>query len=216
MGEKNLLDLYPRAKRNLEKRAEVKDKDRRLARQFGKEYFDGSRNQGYGGYKYDGRWKPIVRRFAEHYKLPEDASILDIGSGKGFMLHDFHEFMPKAKLAGIDISMYGVENTMEDVKPFVQVGNAKQLPYPDKSFDLVVAINTIHNLDREECFEAVKELERVGRGGKFLTVDAYHNEEEKKRMYMWNLTAKTIMSVDEWVEFFKKAGYTGDYYWFIP
>ncbi len=135
MGEINLLDLYPKAKRNLEKRAEVKDEDRRIARQFGREYFDGTRNQGYGGYKYDGRWKPIVRRFAEHYKLPEDAAILDVGCGKGFMLHDFHEFMPKAKISGIDISEYGIENAMEDVKPHLQVGNAKKLPFSDKSFD---------------------------------------------------------------------------------
>ena len=32
----------------------------------------------------------------------------------------------------------------------------------------------------------------------------------------WNLTAKTIMSVDEWKLFFKKTGYQGDYFWFIP
>ena len=32
----------------------------------------------------------------------------------------------------------------------------------------------------------------------------------------WNLTAKTIMSDIEWIEFFRKANYTGDYFWFIP
>jgi ubiquinone/menaquinone biosynthesis C-methylase UbiE len=216
MAEVNLLDLYPKAKRNLEERAKVKEEDRILAWQFGKEYFDGTRNQGYGGYKYDGRWKPIVKRFKEYYELAENASILDVGCAKGFMLHDFHELMPLATLAGIDISEYGVENAMEDVKPFLRVGNAKSLPFPDHSFDLVVSINTIHNLERDECFEAVKEIERVGKKAKFITVDAYRDEEQKKRMYQWNLTAKTIMSVDEWMAFFEEAGYTGDYHWFIP
>ena len=40
--------------------------------------------------------------------------------------------------------------------------------------------------------------------------------EEKELMYGWNLTAKTIMSVEDWKIFFKKNGYKGDYYWFIP
>lgn len=216
MAEINLLDLYPKAKRNLEERAQVSEEDRNLAGQFGREYFDGTRDQGYGGYKYDGRWKPIVARFRDYYKLPDDASILDLGCAKGFMLHDFHQLMPKAELTGIDISPYAVDNAMEDVKPFLRVGNAAELPFSDNSFDMVISINTIHNLERPDCFKAVKEIERVGAKAKFITVDAYRNEQEKQRMYMWNLTAKTIMSVDEWVQFFGEAGYTGDYYWFIP
>jgi len=217
MAEVDLLAKYPKAKRNLEKRQEVREEDRKLARQFGKEYFDGTRDQGYGGYNYHPRfWTDAVQDMIKHWGLTDGSSILDVGCGKGFMLHDFKKANPKLKVTGIDISPYGIENAMEDVKPFLKLGNAKELPYEDNSFDVVIAINTIHNLDKDECFQAVKEMERVGKNGKFITVDAYHNEEEKKRMYMWNLTAKTIMSVDEWVEFFKKAGYTGDYYWFIP
>ena len=44
----------------------------------------------------------------------------------------------------------------------------------------------------------------------------YSNEDEKKRMFDWNLTAKTIMHKSDWVEFFKKNNYDGDYYWFTP
>ena len=102
------------------------------------------------------------------------------------------------------------------MKPHVQVADARKLPFPDKSFDVVIAINTIHNLEIEECAEALREIERVQRKGAFVTVDAYRTEEEKRRMYAWNLTARTIMSVDDWVAFFRKVGYTGDYYWFIP
>lgn len=216
MAEINLLDLYPKAKRNLEARAQVKDEDRLLARKFGFEYFDGTRDQGYGGYRYDGRWKVVVERFKKHYNLKDDCSVLDIGAAKGFMLHDFKALMPDAHFSGLEISQYAIDNAMEDVRENILLGNVKELPFKDNSFDLVIAINTIHNLERDECFEAVKEIERVGRGGKFITVDAYRDEDEKKRMYMWNLTAKTIMSVDEWIAFFKEAGYTGDYYWFVP
>ena len=58
--------------------------------------------------------------------------------------------------------------------------------------------------------------ERVTKRGSFITLDAYRNNEEKDRMEAWNLTAKTVMHVDSWREFFKDVGYTGDYYWFIP
>jgi ubiquinone/menaquinone biosynthesis C-methylase UbiE len=105
---------------------------------------------------------------------------------------------------------------VEEIKPFVSVANAKSLPYDDNSFDVVISINTVHNLEREECAKALQEIERVSRGKSFITVDAYRNEEEKRRMFDWNLTAKTIMSVEEWEMFFKEIGYTGDYYWFIP
>jgi len=215
MGEFNLLDLYPRAKRNLEKRARVSEENRMLARQFGKEYFDGNRDQGYGGYKYDGRWKPIVRRFKAHYGLPGFAGILDVGCGKGFMLNDFHEFMPEAKLAGIDISEYAIANAKDEVSSYLKVGNARELPYPDNSFDLVISINTVHNLPLDGCKQAITEIQRVSCKHAFITMDAWRTDEERERLMKWNLTALTYMHVDEWKQLFDEVGYTSDYYWFI-
>jgi ubiquinone/menaquinone biosynthesis C-methylase UbiE len=216
MGELNLLEAYPRAKRNIAERSTATPEDRALAKKFGKEYFDGTRNQGYGGYKYDGRWKPIARRMAEHYGLKPGDSVLDVGSGKGFLLHDLLEAVPGLRVAGIDISEYGVANTMEDVKPFVQVANARSLPYPDRSFDLVLAINVIHNLKGDDLIKAIKELERVSRKHKYVIVDSYRTEEEREKVMSWVLTAETILDTKGWAALFKKAGYTGDYFWFMP
>ena len=132
------------------------------------------------------------------------------------MMHDLSEMIPGITVKGIDISEYAIENAIKDMKPHLSVANAVSLPFPDKSFDVVISVNTVHNLERPECLQALREIERVSRGKSFVTVDAYRNDEEKERMFAWNLTAKTIMSVDEWVAFFAEAGYTGDYYWFIP
>jgi ubiquinone/menaquinone biosynthesis C-methylase UbiE len=132
------------------------------------------------------------------------------------MLHDLAVLIPGMTLNGVDISQYAVDNAIDDMKAHVQVADAASLPFADNSFDVVISINTIHNLPRKECGKALQEIERVSRGKSFITVDAYRNEEEQRRMDAWNLTAKTIMSVDEWIEFFKEVGYTGDYYWFIP
>jgi len=216
MSEVNLMDFYPRAKRDLDHRVAVGEEDRRIAKQFGREFFDGTRDQGYGGYRYDGRWVPVVERMKDYYGLADDAGILDVGCGKGFMLHDFKKVMPLCTVAGLDISEYAIDNAMEDVKPYLTVGNCKDLPYPDESFDLVVSINTVHNLGLDECIRAIREIERVGRMHKFIVVDAYRDEQEKERMYKWNLTAQTILHVDNWEELFEEAGYTGDYYWFTP
>lgn len=219
MGQQiDLLVNYPKATRNLEERAASKNEaDRAIARKFGQEFFDGDRNHGYGGFNYFSKfWQPVVPTFQKHWNLDQNSSILDVGCAKGFMMHDFCQLMPGIRVEGIDISEYAIAHAMDDMKPYVQVANAFDLPFPDKSFDFVISINTIHNLERQECGQALKEIERVSRKGSFITVDAYRNAEEKERMYAWNLTAKTIMSVDEWIEFFKEVGYTGDYYWFIP
>jgi len=216
--EIDLLVNYPKPNRKVEERgAEKTPEDRALARQFGKEFFDGDRRNGYGGFSYNPRfWQPVVPTFTEHFKLTKNSSLLDIGCAKGFMLHDLAEMIPGIKVQGIDISEYAISNAIEDMKPFVQVGNAISLPFPDKSFDVIISITTIHNLDLEDCVTAVREIERVCKGKSFITLDAYRNAAEKERMFAWNLTAKTVMHVDEWKQFFKDVGYTGDYYWFIP
>ena len=219
MGKEiDLLVNYPKTKRNLDERLASKtEADRAVARQFGREFFDGDRNHGYGGFKYFPRfWQPVIPTFQQYWGLDQNSSILDVGCAKGFMMHDFTQLIPGITIKGIDISEYAIEHAMEDMKSHVQVANATKLPFESKSFDFTISINTVHNLERDECAKALQEIERVSRKCSFITVDAYRNAQEKKRMYAWNLTAKTIMSVDEWVQFFKKIGYTGDYFWFIP
>ena len=218
MTEIDLLENYPKSKRNLDERLEQKTEDiRQVARQFGVEFFDGDRKYGYGGYQYHPRfWQPVVPAFQKYYGLTKDSSILDVGCAKGFMLYDFMQLIPGIKVTGIDISAYAIEQAIAPVKPFLKVGNATSLSFPDKSFDLVTSINTIHNLPLEECKQALGEIQRVTRKHAFITVDAYRTPEEKKRMDAWNLTAKTYMRVDEWIGLFNEAEYRGDYYWFIP
>ena len=217
MAEINLMDRYPRSKRPIEERGStITEEHRRIARQFGREFFDGDRLYGYGGYGYHPRfWTETVKRFRDHYGLAEDASILDVGCAKGPMLYDFKRIMPGVTVAGIDISEYAIENALEEVKPFLQVANARELPFEDSSFDLVVSINSVHNLPLDECKKAIREIERVSRKHSFLTVDAYRTEGERESMLKWNLTALTHMYVHEWRALFEEAGYTGDYYWFI-
>ncbi|HIJ75180.1 MAG TPA: class I SAM-dependent methyltransferase [Deltaproteobacteria bacterium] len=218
MGQEiNLLDFYPKSKRPIDERGRlITEEHRSIARQFGEQYFDGERLYGYGGYNYHPRfWTDTVRRFRDHYKLPGDARVLDVGSGKGFMMHDFKLLMPEMTIVGIDVSRYALDHAIEDMKPYIRVCNAKELPFADNSFDLVISINTVHNLPLEECRQALHEIERVSRKNAFVTMDAWRNDYERERLLKWNLTALTYMHVDEWKKLFSEIGYTGDYYWFI-
>jgi ubiquinone/menaquinone biosynthesis C-methylase UbiE len=196
---------------------EKTEMDRQIARRFDHDFFDGDRKNGYGGFNYHPRfWQNVIPTFRDYYDLTPHSTILDVGCAKGFMLYDFSQQIPGIKVRGVDISRYAVENAIEPMRPHVSVANAVELPFKDHSFDLVISVTTIHNLDRVQCIQSLKELERVSRKHKFVTVDAYRDEEEKKRMFQWNLTARTILHVDEWRELFKEAGYTGDYFWFMP
>lgn len=218
MAEIDLLINYPKTKRNIHERGQEKtEDDRMIGRQFGKEYFDGDRRFGYGGYNYNARfWQPVMPTLIEHFGLTKESTVLDVGSGKGFMLYDLTLAVPGIKIRGIDLSSYAVALTLESIKPFVQIGNAKELPFADKSFDVVISINTVHNLPLADCKQSLREIQRVARKGSFVTMDAYRTLEEKERMDAWNLTALTYRHVDAWKELFREVGYTGDFYWFIP
>ncbi len=215
MREVNLLDRYPRAKRNIAAREAAVPSQREIAKRFGREYFDGDRGQGYGGYRYDGRWVPIAERMRDFYGLAAGDLILDVGCAKGFLLHDLRAVIPGVQVAGLDVSAYAVERAMDDVRPFVLVGSADRLPFADKSFDLVVSINTVHNLERDRCVLAISEMERVSRRFKYLQVDSYRSEQERENFERWQLTAVTYFDPAGWRRVFEQAGYTGDYYWTI-
>ena len=215
--EIDLLKNYPKTVRNLEKRSQKTDLEKMTAKKFGKDFFDGDRNVGYGGFYYNAKfWDKVIPDFIKHYNLQEECKILDVGCAKGFMLYDFKRYLPRSKIFGIDISEYAIKNSKTEVKEYLKVGNCTNLDFEDAFFDLVISINTIHNLNKEQCAKSLKEITRVTKKNSFITVDAYRDENERDRMLSWNLTAQTIMSVDEWKIFFEINHYNGDYYWFIP
>lgn len=205
--------VHTRTKRNYLERVVEHDKATcaRVAKQFGKEYWDGDRRYGYGGYRYDGRWLPVAEAMAKHYGLKPGDSILDVGCGKGFLLYEFTRVVPRVRVAGIDISRYAIENSKEEVRPFLRAGNATQLPFPDRSFDFVVSITTLHNLYVYDLRKALQEIERVGRGGKYIVVESYRTEEEKANLLYWQLTCESFYTPEEWRWFLEDSGYTGDY-----
>jgi SAM-dependent methyltransferase len=215
VAEINLLANYPRAKRNVVARRDTKSENREIALRFGREYFDGTREQGYGGYNYDGRWLPIARDLAAHYKLKPGDRVLDLGCAKGFLLRDLMEAVPGLDAFGLEISQYAIENCHPGARGRIARGTVQRLPFASGSVAAITCINVVHNLEREACIEAVREIERVAPGRAYIQVDAYRDETERDIFLDWVLTAKTHGTPAMWRDLFRGAGFTGDYYWTI-
>ena len=181
------------------------------AKQWGYDYWDGDRQYGFGGYKYDGRWLPIAENMSAHYNLKKDDSVLDVGCGKAFLLYEFTQAVPGIEVSGIDISSYAIENAKEEVRSNLQVADASKLPFEDNSFDYVYSLNTLHNLKIQDLFATIREIERVSRGDKYIVVEAYRNEREKVNLMYWQLTCECFFRPEEWEWIFETCGYTGDY-----
>jgi protein-L-isoaspartate(D-aspartate) O-methyltransferase len=183
----------------------------RLAKQWGFDYWDGSRDICYGGYRYDGRWRKVADALAAHYRLKAGDRVLDVGCAKGFLLYDLTQAVPGLEVAGLDISEYALTHAREEVKDRLHLGNARKLPYADASFDLVVSINTLHNLPCYDMESALREMQRVGRQHRYLCVESFRNEEEKVNLLYWQVTCACFFTPEEWQWWFAQAGYTGDH-----
>jgi ubiquinone/menaquinone biosynthesis C-methylase UbiE len=216
MTEVNLLARLPQAKRNILKRHEAQTTENiYIASQYGEQYFDGPREVGYGGYRYDGRWFPIAEDIIRHFKLKPGDRVLDIGCAKGFLVKDLMKVCPGLEVYGLDISEYALMHCEPEVVGRLHLGSADKLPFPDSSFSAVISINTIHNFDREDAVRAVREVQRLAPGRGFIQVDSYYTPEQRDLFSKWVLTAKFHDYPPGWLQVFKEAGYTGDWYWTV-
>ena len=215
--EINLLKGLPEKKKPLQKRLQANQYDKILSWRIDKEYFDGTREQGYGGYKYDGRWSVVADNFIKYYNLNSKSRILEIGCAKGFLLNEFKNKIKNCELCGLDISSYAVSKSHKNIQNQIIIGNATELPFEDKSFDLIICINTLHNiLEYKNVRLAIKEMIRVSAKNIYISVGAFRDQKEKQNLDKWAVLSTTYMHTSEWLKLFSTVKYRGDYQWFIP
>jgi len=204
--------LHEKTKRNyIARMTDGKVECSKIARRYDKDYWDGDRRYGYGGYKYDGRWKAVAEKLIDYYSLKPDATILDVGCGKGFLLYELKKLLPDSFIKGFDISEYAINNSKEEISNDIFVHAAEEsYPFSDNEFDLVVSITTLHNLPIDRLKAALQEIERVGKN-KYITVEGFRNERELFNLQCWALTCELFLRPEEWAWIFNEFGYTGDY-----
>ena len=183
-----------------------------IAKQYGKDYWDGNRRYGYGGYTYmAGRWKPVAEALIKQYDLTNDSSVLDVGCGKAFLLYEMKLLLPQLRISGFDISKHGLANAREEIRDSLFIHRAQEpYPYKDDEFDLVISLGCFHNLRIFELQTALAEVERVGRQG-YVMLESYRNEQEQFNLQCWALTCESFFDEEEWCWVYEHFGYTGDY-----
>ena len=182
-----------------------------VAKQYGYDYWDGDRKYGYGGYRYDGRWRSVAQKLADHYQLKAGQKVLDVGCGMAHLLYELTQVVPGIIVNGIDISQYALEHAKEEIRDRVRYGQAQDIPFADNEFDLVISLTTLHNLKVFDLKIAVQEIERVSKDNSYIMVESFRKYKEEVNMLYWQLTCASYYSVDEWEWLYKEWGYTGDY-----
>jgi len=182
------------------------------AKEYEQDYWDGDRRYGYGGYKYMlGRWKPVAEALIENYGLNNESSVLDVGCGKGYLLHELKELLPGLTIFGFDISNHGIATAKEEIKEHLFIHRAQDpFPFEDNHFDLVISLGCLHNLRIFELGTGLKEMERVA-ANSYLMIESYRNEEELFNLQCWALTCESFFDTKEWTWLFEQFEYYGDY-----
>lgn len=183
----------------------------KVARQYGADFWDGDRRYGYGGYSYDGRWATVAKQLVDHYHLPANAKILDVGCGKGYLLYELKKLLPDATVRGFDISEYAIQNAKPEIRDSLFLQRAQDhYQFADNEFDLVISLTTLHNLPINDLKSSLQEIERVGKEA-YIVVESYRNEVELFNLQCWALTCESFLTPNEWLWLFKEYKYTGDY-----
>ncbi len=211
MREFDLLSNYPILKKRYVSKNSRTIKNRITASYRGKSFYDGKRENGYGGFRYDGRWKYIAKKIFDTYQLKDDAKILQVGCDKGFLLQDIKKIFPKSKVRGIEISNYAIKSASKKIKKFIKKSPFYELPFKKNEFDFVIAIGPVYSLNLADAILCLTEINRVSKGKSFITLGAYKNEKDLKLFRYWTLLGSTILSKKEWIEVLKHTKYKGDY-----
>lgn len=206
-------ELHKSTKRDYVARVTSADKAEcaKVAKQYGYDYWNGDRKYGYGGYRYDGRWKVVAQKIAEYYQLKSGQKVLDVGCGMAHLLYELTQVVPGLAVNGIDISKYALEHAKEEIRDKLRYGQAQDIPFHDNEFDLVISLATLHNLKVYDLKKAIEEIQRVSKGNSYIMVESFRNEREEVNMLYWQLTCASFYSVDEWEWLYREWGYEGDY-----
>lgn len=204
MREFDALQYYPPGEKRIVSGRSISS--RIIAGERGKEFYDGDRANGYGGYADDGRWKAVAEFMVKSYGLKPASKIMQIQCDKGFLVREFERL--GMLVDGYESSEYAVTNAVADT----EIRGPLSLPsFWSKTHNLVIAIGAVYVLNLPDAIRLLREIERVSMDHSFITLAAYDSEDDLRLLRTWSLLGTTILPKSDWIEVMKYAGYTGDY-----
>ena len=104
-----------------------------------------------------------------------EGTVLDVGTGPGWLLLKIHQINPKLRLTGLDISAAMIAKARNNIEAsglsreidFME-GNVSKLPFPDSSFDCVVSTGSIHHW--KNPIDGLNEVYRVLKPSKYALI----------------------------------------------
>ena len=108
------------------------------------------------------------------FRLKERMTILDVGCGTGVHLELYQRY--RCDLYGIDPSPSMIEIARKRLgdRAELHLGDASEMPYEDRSFDLVISMLALHEMNHSTRSSVISEMKRVLKDtGRMLLID-YH------------------------------------------
>jgi 2-polyprenyl-3-methyl-5-hydroxy-6-metoxy-1,4-benzoquinol methylase len=182
-----------------------------LASYRDREFYDGSRENGYGGYKDDGRWGPVADHLIKVYGLTEESSVLQINCHKGFLVKEFNK--RGIYVRGTEVSRYAISCIPSECNGLIRYAPFTDQPFSDEEFDLVLAMSPVYAGNVGDAITVLKEVERLKKrgGSSFVTLGTYENQTDYWLLRKWYTLGSLLLTKDEWRELMTHAGYSGDY-----
>jgi len=117
----------------------------------------------------------LNRWLAEQFELPAGARVLDVGCGTGLLTSRIAQRHPQVEVIGIDASRPMIrvaERKRASANCRFQQALGEDLPFPDRSFELVSSALFFHHVDLELKQQTLQEIRRVLKpGGQLLIAD---------------------------------------------
>ena len=212
MREFNLLGEYPSPEKPRYVGSNLRTINHRIVATYrDKNFFDGDRNFGYGGFKYDGRWKQVARNCVELFDLKLESNILHINCDFGFLLHDIKEINNTYNCFGTEMSRYAIDNSMKSIKDSITYTRPVDIDFKENFFNLTIALGVVYMLTLSDAINLLKKITYITKkNNSFITLATYSNDEDTELFNNWTLGGNLCLKREEWQVVFDEANYKGN------
>jgi len=169
---------------------------------FGKKYFSSGSYKNYK--KLADTWVPIVARRINKIIREKKAIILDVGCAHGYLIAELQNKYGYA-VQGIDFSHYAVKNSDKSVWKKIKQGNILKLPYKKNQFDVVICLDVINYLGKDDVSLAIQNLARLTRGYIFFGA-IFASAWTASQKLNPDKFRKSVLAKKKYIEMFEKNG----------